>query len=108
MAIVISATILPEEISELMNHNVSPSNPTYKKDQKKLTKIREQEGIIEWVYIFKVLDNNKMLTIVADIYGEWKTSFAPLIEHNGKVLAIIGFDHSRSYIETKLKKIKKM
>jgi predicted transcriptional regulator len=98
MAIVLSAAILPEEISELMNHNVSPSNPTYKKVQKKLTKMREQEGIIEWVYIFKVLDNNKMLTIVADIYGEWKTSFAPLMEHNGKVLAIIGFDHSRFFI----------
>ncbi|MFJ7727542.1 sigma-54 interaction domain-containing protein [Neobacillus sp. NPDC097160] len=145
MAIVTSAVILTEEISELVNHNVSPSNPTYKKVQKKLTKIREQEGIIEWVYIFKVLDNNKMLTIVADedfvippghlyegppemmevafeamdgkagvtplyedIYGEWKTSFAPLMDHNGKVLAIIGLDHSRSYIETELKKIERM
>lgn len=145
MAIVTSACILPEEISELVNHSVSPSNTTYKKVQKKLTKIREQEGIIEWVYIFKVLDNNKMLTIVADedfvippghtyegppemmevafealdgkagvtplyedIYGEWKTSFAPLMDHHGKVLAIIGFDHSRSYIETELKKIENM
>ncbi|MEH7502987.1 sigma 54-interacting transcriptional regulator [Neobacillus drentensis] len=145
MAIVTSACILPEEISELVNHSVSPSNPTYKKVQKKLTKIREQEGIIEWVYIFKVLDNNKMLTIVADedfvippghtyegppemmevafealdgkagvtplyedIYGEWKTSFAPLMDHHGKVFAIIGLDHSRSYIETELKKIENM
>ncbi len=145
MAIVTSACILPEEISELVNHSVSPSNPTYKKVQKKLTKIREQEGIIEWVYIFKVLDNNKMLTIVADedfvippghtyegppemmevafealdgkagvtplyedIYGEWKTSFAPIMDHHGKVLAIIGFDHSKSYIETELKKIENM
>lgn len=145
MAIFTSAVILPEEISELVNQHVSPSNPTFIKVQEKLTKIREQEGIIEWVYIFKVLDNNKMLTLVADedfviapgdlyegppemmevafeamngeagvtplyedIYGEWKTSFAPLIDHNGKVLAIIGFDHSRSYIETELKKIENM
>jgi transcriptional regulator with AAA-type ATPase domain len=145
MAIVTAAVIHPEEISELVNHPVSPSNPTFKKLQKKLTKIREQEGIIEWVYIFKALDNNKMLTIVAsddfviptgniyegppenmevafeamngeagvtplykDIYGEWKTSFAPLMDHNGKVLAIIGFDHTRSYIETELKKIENM
>lgn len=145
MAIFTSAVIHPEEISELVNHRVSPSNPTFKKVQKKLTKIREQEGIIEWVYIFKALDNNKMLTIVADEdfvippgnlyegppemmevafkamngkagvtplykdnYGEWKTSFAPLMDYNGKVLAIIGFDHSRYYIETELKKIENM
>jgi DNA-binding NtrC family response regulator len=145
MAIVTSTVILPEEIFELVNHSMSPSNLTYKNVQKKLTKIREQEGIIEWVYIFKVLDNNKMLTIVAsedfvippgqtydgppemmevafeamngkagvtslyeDIYGEWKTSFAPLTDQNGNVLAIIGFDHSRSYIETELKKIGNM
>jgi hypothetical protein len=43
-----------------------------------------------------------------DIYGEWKTSFAHEIVHNGKVLANIGFDHTRSYIETKLKKIENM
>lgn len=145
MAIVTSTVILPEEIFELVSHSMSPSNLTYKNVQKKLTKIREQEGIIEWVYIFKVLDNNKMLTIVAsedfvippghlyegppemmevafqaiegkagvtplydDIYGEWKTSFAPLTDHNGNVLAIIGFDHSRSYIENELKKIGNM
>jgi transcriptional regulator with PAS, ATPase and Fis domain len=145
MAIVTSTVILPEEIFELVNHKISPSNLTYKNVQKKLTKIREQEGIIEWVYIFKVLDNNKMLTIVAsedfvippghiyegppemmvvafeamdgkagvtslyeDIYGEWKTSFAPLTDQNGNVLAIIGFDHSRSYIETELKKLGNM
>jgi transcriptional regulator with PAS, ATPase and Fis domain len=142
MAIVTSAVILPEEISELVNHQVSPSNPTFQKVQKKLTKIREQEGIIEWVYIFKVVDPHRMLTIVGDegfvipaghiyegppeimevameamngkagvtplyedIYGEWKTSFAPLMDHNGKVLAIIAFDHSRSYIESELKKL---
>ncbi|MEH7073372.1 sigma-54 interaction domain-containing protein [Neobacillus drentensis] len=145
MAIVTSTVILPEEILELVNPSMSPSNLTYKNVQKKLTKIREQEGIIEWVYIFKVLDNNKMLTIVAsedfvlppghiyegppemmevafeamdgkagvtplyeDIYGEWKTSFAPLTDHNGNVLAIIGFDHTKSYIETELKKIGNM
>lgn len=145
MAIVTSAVILPEEISELVNHSASPSSPTFKKVQKKLTKIRDQEGIIEWVYIFKVLDKNRMLTIVGDegfvipagsiyegppeimevaieamkgkagvtplyedIYGEWKTSFAPLMDHNGKVLAIIAFDHTRSYIESELKKLENM
>ena len=146
MAIVTSAVILPEEITELVNNSsISTSTPTYKKVQEKLTKIREQEGIIEWVYIFKPVDYNKFLTIVADedfiipagqtyegpsemmkvafeamngkpgvtplykdIYGEWKTSFAPLTDHTGKVLAIIGFDHTRSYIETELKKIENM
>jgi len=145
MAIVTSAVIHSEDIFELVNHNVSPSTPIFKKVQKKLTQIREQEGIIEWVYIFKAVDNNKLLNIVADedfvippgniydgppemmevafeamngeagvtplyedIYGEWKTSFAPIMDHDGKVLAIIGFDHSRSYIETELRKIENM
>ncbi|WP_155925555.1 sigma-54 interaction domain-containing protein [Bacillus sp. UNC438CL73TsuS30] len=145
MAIVTSAAIHPEDISELVNHNASSSNPTFQKVQKKLTQIREQEGIIEWVYIFKAVDHNKLLTIVADedfvippgvlydgppemmevafeamngiagvtplyedIYGEWKTSFSPIIDHSGKVLAIIGFDHTKSYIENELKKIENM
>ncbi|MGM0900620.1 MAG: sigma 54-interacting transcriptional regulator [Bacillota bacterium] len=145
MAIVTSVAILPEDISELVLHDKSPSSPTFKKVQKKLTQIRDQEGIIEWVYIFKVFDNNTIRNIVGDedfiippgdlyegppemmevafeamkgkagvsplyedIYGEWKTSFAPLMDHNGKVLAIIGFDHRRFYIETELKKIETM
>lgn len=145
MALVTSTVILPEEISEIVNPSITPSSPTFKKVQEKLTKIREQEGIIEWVYIFKALDNNKLLNIVGDkdfvippgvlydgppemmevafdamngkagvtplyedIYGEWKTSFAPLMDHDGKVLAIIGFDHSKAYIETELKKIENM
>ncbi|MDP4157627.1 MAG: sigma 54-interacting transcriptional regulator, partial [Bacillota bacterium] len=66
MAIVTSAVIHPEEIAELINHKAASSTQTFKNLQKKLTKIREQEGIIEWVYIFKAVDNNKLLTIVAD------------------------------------------
>ncbi|KAA9019520.1 sigma-54 interaction domain-containing protein [Niallia endozanthoxylica] len=145
MAIVTSTVILPEEISELMKPNVSPSNPIFKRVQKKLTNLREQEGIIEWVYIFKMVDSHVAQTIVAsedfviptgvlyegppetmevafaalngkagvtplyqDIYGEWKTSFAPLMDSNGKVVAIIAFDHKKSYIETELKKIENM
>ncbi|WP_394232097.1 sigma-54 interaction domain-containing protein [Niallia oryzisoli] len=145
MAIVTSTVILPEEITELMKPNTSPSNPVYKTVQRKLTNIREQEGIIEWVYIFRMLESSIAQTIVAsedfvippgvlyegppeimevafaalngkagvtplykDIYGEWKTSFAPLMDTNGKVVAIIGFDHKKSYIETELKKIENM
>lgn len=146
MAIVTAAVILPEEISELTKEDfISPENSIYKKVQNKLTKIREQEGIIEWVYIFKRTVDNKLMTIVADesfvvpqghtyegppeimevafealegkagvtsiyedIYGEWKTSFAPLIDHKGNIKAIIGFDHRKSYIETELKKIENM
>ncbi|WP_338473278.1 sigma 54-interacting transcriptional regulator [Niallia sp. XMNu-256] len=141
MALMISATILPEDISALVNHPVSSSNTIFKKVQEKLTKIRNQEGIIEWVYIFKASEN-KMCTIVADegfpippgviydgppemmkvgfeamngragvtplykdIFGEWKSTFAPLMDHNGKVLATIAFDYRRSYIESELKRI---
>ena len=146
MAIMTAATMIPEEIEELVTQKeTSTSSPTYQRVQQKLTRIREQEGIIEWVYIFKALADQKMLCIVAsedfvipagviydgpeesmrvafeaangkagvtelyqDIYGEWKSSFAPITDPNGKVLAIIAFDHSRSYIETELKKIENM
>ncbi|WP_338453046.1 sigma 54-interacting transcriptional regulator [Niallia oryzisoli] len=145
MAIVTSTIILPEEISEIVKPDFSPSNPIFQRVQKKLTNLREQEGIIEWVYIFKMLESNIAQTLVAsedfvippgvlyegppeimetafaalngkagvtplykDIYGEWKTSFAPLMDPNGNIAAIIGFDHKKAYIETELKKIENM
>ncbi|CRK80250.1 hypothetical protein [Neobacillus massiliamazoniensis] len=68
------------------------------------------EGPLEMVEVaFEAMNGEAGVTpLYKDIYGEWKTSFAPLMDHNGKVLAIIGFDHTRSYIETELKKIENM
>ncbi|WP_257352348.1 sigma-54 interaction domain-containing protein [Pseudalkalibacillus decolorationis] len=144
IAIVTAAIIQPEEVIQLKT-NTAPTNPDYQKLQKKLTMIREQEGIIEWVYIFYYLDNKRMLTLVADegfiikpgetyegppeimdvasaamngkvgvtpmykdIYGEWKTSFAPIFDHSGQVIALIGYDYSQSYINSELKKLAKI
>lgn len=145
LAIVTAAIIQPEEVSHLLDTNFSPSNPTYQKLQKKLTMIREQDGAIEWAYIFKFLDNNKFLTLVADedfvvkpgdlyegppeiigiaaeamkgkvtvtplyqdIYGEWKTSFAPIFDQSGNVIALMGYDHSKSYILSEIQRLGKL
>ncbi|WP_225435388.1 sigma 54-interacting transcriptional regulator [Bacillus aerolatus] len=43
--------------------------------------------------------------IYKDIYGEWKTSLAPVIDDTGKVIALIGYDYSKEYIESELSKM---
>ncbi|WP_338751849.1 sigma-54 interaction domain-containing protein [Bacillus sp. FJAT-52991] len=40
-----------------------------------------------------------------DRYGEWKTSFAPVFDHSGQVLALIGYDYSKEYIDSELRKM---
>ncbi|WP_439096882.1 sigma-54 interaction domain-containing protein [Bacillus massiliigorillae] len=144
IAIVTAAVIQPDEIIQLIADN-SPTNPIYQKLQKKLTLIREQEGIIEWVYIFEVRDNKMTINLCADedfvlkpgevydgppeimdvafaamrgkvgvtplykdAYGEWKTSFAPVFDVNGIVVAIIGYDYSKSYISSEMQKLEKL
>ncbi len=42
-----------------------------------------------------------------DIYGEWKTSFAPIVDHLGNIIAYIGYDYSKAYVELEMKKMKK-
>ncbi|WP_231603405.1 sigma 54-interacting transcriptional regulator [Bacillus sp. FJAT-27231] len=46
--------------------------------------------------------------IYKDIYGEWKTSLAPVIDDTGKVIALIGYDYSKEYIESELGKMGKV
>ncbi|VEF46920.1 PAS modulated sigma54 specific transcriptional regulator [Bacillus freudenreichii] len=46
--------------------------------------------------------------IYRDIYGEWKTSLAPVMDHSGKVIALIGYDYSKEYIESELSKMGKV
>ncbi|OAH53210.1 MULTISPECIES: sigma 54-interacting transcriptional regulator [Bacillaceae] len=143
IAIVTAAIIHPEEVIQL-EKNISPSNPAYQKLQKKFTMIREQEGSIEWMYIFKFIDSKSMLHLVADedfvikpgelykgppemmdvacaamkgkvgvtplyqdIYGEWKTSFAPIFDQTGNVIALIGYEYSKSYVNSEIKRLGK-
>lgn len=144
IAIVTAAVIQPDEIIQLKSNN-SQSNPINQKLQKKLTMIREQEGIIEWVYIFEVRDNKITINLCADedfvlkpgevydgppevmnvafaamqgkvgvsplykdAYGEWKTSFAPVFDVHGNVVAIIGYDYSKSYVSSEMAKLEKL
>ncbi|WP_203364562.1 sigma 54-interacting transcriptional regulator [Bacillus sp. REN10] len=46
--------------------------------------------------------------IYKDIYGEWKTSLAPVIDDTGKVIALIGYDYSKEYIDSELGKMGKV
>ncbi|OCA91998.1 sigma 54-interacting transcriptional regulator [Pseudobacillus wudalianchiensis] len=46
--------------------------------------------------------------IYKDIYGEWKTSLAPVIDDTGNVIALIGYDYSKEYIESELGKMGKV
>lgn len=40
--------------------------------------------------------------IYDDEYGSWKTCCAPLYDTKGKIVAILGFDYSREYVENAL------
>lgn len=46
--------------------------------------------------------------IYRDIYGEWKTSLAPVMDNSGQVIALIGYDYSKEYIESELYKMGKV
>lgn len=43
--------------------------------------------------------------IYEDEYGEWKTCCAPLYDTEGKVIAILGFDYSKDYVNHELIKL---
>ncbi|MEK4231234.1 sigma-54 interaction domain-containing protein [Solibacillus sp. FSL H8-0538] len=43
--------------------------------------------------------------IYTDQYGEWKTCFAPLYNQEGIVIAIIGYDYSKAYINSELHRL---
>ena len=144
IAIASAAIIRPDEVSQLQQ-DLSPSNPVYQSLQKKLTLIREQEGAIEWAFLFEIINHKHAINLVADKnfvmkpgeaylgppeimdvaiaaskgkigvtpiyqdpYGSWKTSFAPIFNEIGQVIAIIGYDYSESYINTELQKLKRL
>lgn len=65
VAIVTSVSLDVEEIKALLD-KVSLENPVYHKLQKKLTMIRDREGNIEWNYIWKVMEDGRIINLVAD------------------------------------------
>lgn len=43
--------------------------------------------------------------IYMDEYGEWKTCCAPLYDTKGQIIAILGFDYAKDYVESELIKL---
>lgn len=65
VAIVTAASLNVDEIKDLLQ-NLSEENPIYHKLQKRLTVIRDEEGKIEWNYIWTVTDDNRVISLVTD------------------------------------------
>ncbi len=141
VSIVLAASLNVDSIKSLSAYT-SIDNPDYHKLQAWLTMIREQEGEIEWGYIWKTTPDNRVINLVADkkldikpgeeylgpaeminavlegmkgklvitpkytdIYGEWKSSIAPIKDVTGQVIAILGVDFSVNFIETQIEKL---
>ncbi|HHY67090.1 MAG TPA: sigma 54-interacting transcriptional regulator [Alicyclobacillus sp.] len=77
VAVVTSASLNVSEIKQLALYP-SAENPVYHKLQRQLTTIREHEGKIEWMYIWKI-EANKVIHLVADD----KLKIEPGQEYNG-------------------------
>ncbi|PJN88569.1 sigma 54-interacting transcriptional regulator [Bacillus sp. mrc49] len=143
IAVVTAAIIPAEEVIRLQQNN-NLSNSYSQKLKQKLTLIQEKEGVIEWVFIFSMTDDGRLIHLVADkgfviepmeeyigppemmniayqafngkagvtpiyedMYGEWKTSLAPIIDDDGNIVAIVGCDYSKSYINSEMQRLSK-
>jgi DNA-binding NtrC family response regulator len=144
ISIVLAASLNVDSIKALAN-DISAENPHYLKLQSWLTMIREQEGEIEWGYIWITTPDNRVINLVADkkldikpgqeykgppemmnsvfegmkgkivispkycdMYGEWKSSIAPIKDQKGQVIAVLGVDFSVEYIDTQIEKLDKL
>ncbi|GAB6174223.1 hypothetical protein JCM15765_37010 [Paradesulfitobacterium aromaticivorans] len=65
IAIVTAASLNVDEIKELLQ-NINEENPIYHKLQKRLTMIRDDEGKIEWNYIWRVTEDHRVISLVTD------------------------------------------
>ncbi|KWW11120.1 MULTISPECIES: sigma 54-interacting transcriptional regulator [Peribacillus] len=141
---VVTAAIIPAEEVIRLQQNTNLSNSYSQKLKQKLTLIQEKEGVIEWVFIFSMTDDGRLIHLVADKgfviepmeeyigppemmniayqafngkagvtpiyedkYGEWKTSLAPIIDDDGNIVAIVGCDYSKSYINSEMQRLSK-
>lgn len=46
--------------------------------------------------------------VYRDVFGEWKSCLAPVMDQSGKVVALIGYDYSKEYVEGELSKMGKV
>ncbi|WP_458355042.1 sigma 54-interacting transcriptional regulator [Peribacillus frigoritolerans] len=143
IAVVTAAIIPAEEVISLQKNMNRPTSYSQKLKQK-LTMIQEKEGVIEWVFIFIMTEDGRLIHLVADKgfviepgeeymgppemvnvayqafngkagvtpiyedrYGEWKTSFAPIIDDDGNIVAIVGCDYSKAYFNSEMQRLRK-
>ncbi|CAH0297526.1 Acetoin dehydrogenase operon transcriptional activator AcoR [Peribacillus sp. Bi96] len=141
---VVTAAIIPAEEVISLQKNMNRSNSYSQKLKQKLTIIQEKEGVIEWVFIFSMTEDGRLIHLVADKgfviepmeeyigppemmnvayqafngkagvtpiyedkYGDWKTSLAPIIDDDGNIVAIVGCDYSKSYINSEMQRLSK-
>ncbi|MFJ7510337.1 sigma 54-interacting transcriptional regulator [Peribacillus simplex] len=140
----VTAAIIPAEEVISLQKNMNRQTSYSQKLKQKLTMIQEKEGVIEWVFIFIMTEDGRLIHLVADKgfviepgeeyigppemvnvayqafngkagvtpiyedrYGEWKTSFAPIIDDDGNIVAIVGCDYSKSYFNSEMQRLRK-
>jgi transcriptional regulator with PAS, ATPase and Fis domain len=141
---VVTAAIIPAEEVISLQKNMNRQTSYSQKLKQKLTMIQEKEGVIEWVFIFIMTEDERLIHLVADKgfviepgeeyigppemvnvayqafngkagvtpiyedrYGEWKTSFAPIIDDDGNIVAIVGCDYSKAYFNSEMQRLRK-
>ncbi|MFJ7928268.1 sigma-54 interaction domain-containing protein [Peribacillus sp. NPDC096448] len=141
---VVTAAIIPAEEVISLQKNMNRQTSFSQKLKQKLTMIQEKEGVIEWVFIFIMTEDARLIHLVADKgfviepgeeymgppemvnvayqafngkagvtpiyedrYGEWKTSFAPIIDDDGNIVAIVGCDYSKAYFNSEMQRLRK-
>ncbi|MBO0998676.1 sigma 54-interacting transcriptional regulator [Bacillus sp. SD075] len=140
----VTAAIIPAEEVINLQKNMNRQTSYSQKLKQKLTMIQEKEGVIEWVFIFIMTEDGRLIHLVADKgfviepgeeyigppemvnvayqafngkagvtpiyedrYGEWKTSFAPIIDDDGNIVAIVGCDYSKAYFNSEMQRLRK-
>ncbi|MDM5294221.1 sigma 54-interacting transcriptional regulator [Peribacillus simplex] len=140
----VTAAIIPAEEVISLQKNMNRQTSYSQKLKQKLTMIQEKEGVIEWVFIFIMTEDGRLIHLVADKgfviepgeeyigppemvnvayqafngkagvtpiyedrYGEWKTSFAPIIDDGGNIVAIVGCDYSKAYFNSEMQRLRK-
>lgn len=143
-AIVTAAAIQTDKIIQLKS-GISSANLAYEALKQRLTNLKEQEGSIEYVYLFEYVNDSTLRNLVGDDafllkpgqlykgspeamksataamngkvevtdlyqddYGVWKTCFAPVFDDSGAVIALVGYDYSKEYVDREIRKIGKM
>lgn len=141
---VVTAAIIPADEVISLQKNMNRQTSHSQKLKQKLTLIQEKEGVIEWVFIFIMTEDGRLIHLVADKgfviepgeeyigppemvnvayqafngkagvtpiyedrYGEWKTSFAPIIDDDGNIVAIVGCDYSKAYFNSEMQRLRK-